>query len=66
METKIKILIIEHDPVDLELVHHELNGSGFAYVSETVYNEYDYTNALKYFVPDIILSDYTFPSFDGP
>jgi two-component system sensor histidine kinase UhpB len=66
MNTKIKILIAEHDPNDLELLHYELKKGGINYVSETVRNEEEYINALKHFVPDIILSDYTFPTFDGP
>jgi signal transduction histidine kinase len=66
MSIKTKILIAEHDPVDLELLHNELKKSGINYISETVKNETDYCNALKDFVPDLILADYTFPSFDGP
>jgi two-component system sensor histidine kinase UhpB len=66
MKTEIKILIAEHDPNDLELLHHELKKSGIKYVSEAVQNEQDYIYALGNFIPDIILSDYTFPSFNGP
>ena len=66
MSKKTKILIAEHDSVDLELLENELNNSGMSYVSEIVKNATDYSNALKNFVPDIILADYTFPSFDGP
>jgi PAS domain S-box-containing protein len=66
MNTKIKILIAEHDPVDLELLNHELKNGGIDYEYKAVHNELDYINALKNFIPDIILADYTFPSFDGP
>jgi len=66
MKTEIKILIAEDDSNDLELLHHELKRSGINYISEAVQNEPDYINALENFVPDIILSDYTFPSFSGP
>ncbi|MEI9947151.1 MAG: PAS domain-containing protein [Chitinophagaceae bacterium] len=66
METKIKILIVEHDVVDLELIDVELQNIGFAYESLIVQNEQAYINALSNFIPDIILADYTFPSFDGP
>lgn len=65
MNTKIKILIAEHDPIDLELLHYELKKGGINYVSEVIQNEPDYIKALKRFVPDIILSDYNFPLFDG-
>jgi PAS domain S-box-containing protein len=66
MSTKTKILIAEHDPVDLELLVNELKKSGINYESQIVDNGEDYGNALKNFIPDIILSDFTFPSFDGP
>ena len=66
MDTKIKILIAEHDPADLELLHRELKTGGISYEAHIVQNEPDYINALTNFIPDIILADYTFPSFDGP
>ena len=65
MSTTIKFLIVEHDPYDIELLEYELKKSGIDYVSEIVENEPAYTNALKNFIPDIILSDYSLPSFDG-
>jgi two-component system sensor histidine kinase UhpB len=65
MNTTIKILIVEHDAVDLDLLHQELKAGKIIYVSEVVQNEADYVHALKKFIPDIILSDFTLPSFDG-
>ena len=66
MKTKIKILIAEHDKTDVELTQDELQKIGIAYESQVVKTESDYIKALDQFTPDIILSDYTFPSFDGP
>jgi len=66
MNAKTKILIAEHDASDLELIQYELNNSGLIYVSEIVQNEKGFTNALNYFIPDVILSDFSFPAFDGP
>jgi len=66
MSTKTKILIAEHDSVDVELLERELKRGGINYVSEIVQNEQSFINALTSFIPDIILSDYTFPSFNGP
>lgn len=66
MEEKVKILIIEHDASDIELLLYELENSGINYESEIVQNESDFSNALHYFMPDIVLSDYSLPSFDGP
>jgi len=47
-------------------MQYELKKGGINYVSEIVQNERDYAIALKDFVPDVILSDYSLPSFDGP
>jgi PAS domain S-box-containing protein len=65
MNNKKNILIVEHDPNDLELIEFELKNSGLNYVSKAVQNETDFTLALRNFVPDIILCDYLLPSFDG-
>jgi len=65
MKNEIKILIAEHDPNDIDLLQYELKKSGINYISETVKNELEYVEALKNFIPDIILSDYTFPSFSA-
>ena len=66
MNTKIKILFVEHDSNDLELIEYELKRGEIKYISQLVQNESEYRNALANFVPDIILSDYSLPSFDGP
>tara|TARA_R110000744_G_scaffold201279_1_gene320459 strand:- start:2320 stop:7266 length:4947 start_codon:yes stop_codon:yes gene_type:complete len=64
--TTIKILIAEHDIHDLAMIDNELKKGGTDFVSEIVQNEAGYRKALKNFIPDIILCDYKFPSFDGP
>ena len=66
MKTEIKVLIAEHDSTDVELVQHELKQSKSRYLFKVVQNESDYVEALRQFNPHIILSDFTFPSFDGP
>ncbi len=66
MNAITKILIAEHDKHDLEIIDFELKMSGLDYVTENVENEVDYRKSLKNFIPDVILCDYTFPSFDGP
>jgi len=65
MKPPLKILIVEHNAFDLELIDHELREDGMIYVSHVVENESEYIYALSDFLPDIILSDYAFPSFDG-
>jgi len=62
---KIKILFVEHDEHDLELIHYELKKGAIVFESAIVQTEHDFEHALISFLPDIILSDYTLPSFDG-
>ena len=65
MEAKTKILIVEHDENDIELVQHELKKGKVNYIAEIVQTENAYENALRNFKPDIILSDYALPAFSG-
>lgn len=63
---KLKILIVEHNAIDLELIDKELKKSKLSYTSEIVQTKQEYIKSLNTFKPDIILSNYTFPTFDGP
>jgi two-component system, NarL family, sensor histidine kinase UhpB len=65
MKTKTKILIVEHDPYDIELLQYELKTGGINHETMIVQTEKDYADALIHFIPDIILSDFSLPSFDG-
>jgi PAS domain S-box-containing protein len=65
MDFCIKILILEHDVYDLELMQYEIKKSGLQYVSQIVQTKESYHHALCTFKPDIILSDFSLPSFDG-
>lgn len=62
---ELKILILEDNPFDHELIQEELISNGFNFLSKIVSNEQDFTSALKEFKPDIILSDYNLPQFTG-
>ncbi|HSN47922.1 MAG TPA: response regulator, partial [Flavobacterium sp.] len=62
---KTKVLIIEHDFNDMELIQAELKKGNANFVTEIVGTETEYTKALQTFKPDIILSNHTFPAFDG-
>lgn len=61
----IKVLILEHDENDLELLLYELKKSALDFISKIVETKEQFTNALNDFCPDIILSDYSLPGFDG-
>jgi signal transduction histidine kinase len=60
-----KILIVEHDANDLELLLYELKKGGLDFVSQVVETKETFIGALANFNPDIILSDYSLPGFDG-
>jgi signal transduction histidine kinase len=61
----VKILILEHDPDDIALLQYELKKGGLQYSSVVVQERGTYEQALRDFKPDIVLSDYALPDFDG-
>ena len=61
----LKILILEDNQSDADLVRRELKKNGFNFISEIVETRESFENALENFHPDIILSDYSLPAFDG-
>ena len=62
---KIKILILEDNQNDAELLVRELKKSGLDFSFEHIQTRDAFEYALVNFKPDIILSDYSLPSFDG-
>jgi two-component system sensor histidine kinase UhpB len=65
MKALIKILILEHDPYDIELLRYELKKSGLQHESKVVSILNEFRNALIDFQPHIILSDFSLPSFNA-
>lgn len=63
--TTLKILIVEDNQSDADLVHRELKKNGLSFIAEIVQTRESFENALAKFNPDIILSDYSLPAFDG-
>ncbi len=61
----IKVLILEHDENDLELLLYELKKGKLDLVPKIVATKEQFSNALTDYCPDIILSDYSLPGFDG-
>lgn len=61
----IKMLILEHDENDLELLLYELKKGSLDFVPEIVETKEQFSQALVEFCPEIILSDYSLPGFDG-
>lgn len=65
MEGKLKILFIEDVQSDVELIWHELKENNIPFSKLLVDNRDDYLNGLISFEPDLIISDFSLPQFDG-
>ena len=65
MDKNLRILILEDVPTDAELMERELRKVGIKFTSKRVETRKDFQKKLKEFPPDIILSDYKLPHFDG-
>ena len=65
METPLKVLLLEDNPLDAELVLRELRRGGYKAQWQRVDSEAAYLEALRTDM-DIILSDYEMPSFNAP
>ena len=61
----LRILIVEDVPSDAALVERELHHGGLESITRCVETEPDFIAALADFKPDIVLSDYSLPSFNG-
>ncbi len=67
MEKNFKILMLEDDKADYELVERELRKGGlFSFVSKRVDDKESFVLGLRDFSPDIVLADYNLPSFNAP
>jgi len=65
MVQTLKILILEDNESDADLLNRELKKSGLTFKSEIVQTRTEFENALQNYDPDLILSDYSLPSFDA-
>src|SRR6476620_4842976 len=61
----LRILILEDVPMDAELVEYELGRANIPFLSRRVDGREEFLRELEDFHPDLILSDYTLPRFDG-
>jgi two-component system, NarL family, sensor histidine kinase UhpB len=61
----IKMLILEHDESDLELLLYQLKKGALDFFPKIVETKEQFRDALIDFKPDIVLSDYSLPGFDG-
>lgn len=65
MKREIRILMVEDNPDDFELIKHALTSGGISFQPLRVDTKEDFNRELEHFRPDLILSDYQLPTFDG-
>jgi diguanylate cyclase (GGDEF)-like protein/PAS domain S-box-containing protein len=65
MPPTIRVLLTEDVPADAELEIRELKRAGLRVQHRVVEGEESFIEALQKFVPDVILSDFSMPGFDG-
>jgi signal transduction histidine kinase len=65
MKKEIHILMLEDSPADAELAKATLKRGGIQYTATRVEDEQDFIKELDQHPPDLILSDYALPGFDG-
>jgi len=61
----LRILILEDVAADAVLMEHELRKARIMFITNRVETREDFVKGIKEFAPDLILADYTLPSFDG-
>ena len=61
----IRVLLTEDVAQDAELEIRELKRAGLRFVHRVVDSEKSFVSALREFAPDVILSDFSMPGFDG-
>ena len=65
MDKILRVLILEDRASDADLIEFELMETGLAFTAKRTMNEKDFLQALQEFSPDLILSDYDLPQYNG-
>lgn len=65
MNGELRVLMLEDTATDAELAERELRKAGIAFTALRVETRTAFIRALDEFRPDIILSDYNLPDFNG-
>lgn len=65
LPTELRILLLEDNAPHAELMEHFLRESGLRFILTRVETRDGYIEQLEQHPPDVILSDYALPSFDG-
>ena len=61
----LHLLMLEDSENDAAQILYELRNEGLELTEQRVENENDFRRKLREFVPDLILSDYSLPHYDG-
>lgn len=61
----IRLLLLEDNPDDAELMLRELHKGGLAVTEKRVEARDEFVRSLAEFEPDVVITDYHLPSFDG-
>lgn len=65
MEKELDILIVEDVPADAEAIVRQLQQDGLRFQARRVETRQEFLAALQAGPPDVIISDFTLPAFDG-
>ena len=65
MTPKLQLLAVEDSETDAELVARSLVKAGLIVDIQRVETESDFVSALQKRTPDLILSDFSLPQFNG-
>ncbi|HEY3405527.1 MAG TPA: hybrid sensor histidine kinase/response regulator [Ohtaekwangia sp.] len=65
MDGTLRILCLEDQEDDFEILNFTLEASGLEFISKRVDSREEYLEALETFRPDIILSDHALPQFNS-
>jgi PAS domain S-box-containing protein len=60
-----RILLVEDNPDDAEIIRYSLNKADYTFTLRRVETEQQFLEALTGVLPDIVLSDYHLPQFNG-
>lgn len=66
MDKKLRILMLESNPADAEAIEFELRNGGIDSTVTRVETRQEFETQLEELAPDLVLSDYWLPTFDGP
>jgi signal transduction histidine kinase len=61
----LHFILVEDNPLDVELVRHELQKAGFQFTSAAVETPLAFAREVRRRRPDVVLADYSLPQWSG-